>query len=159
MYYMLLCYGISSRSISLRFYILLNPTLSKHAEQQLHDFSRITKHRKATIRRAKVLTSQQKSRRKEASNQKVCTLSYLLIPCAISSKISSKDALVKVTMRRRCIITLPPTPNWSPYIFTLVQKVKIGHKNSTSVNKTKALSRLCKLFHSKKDLYFLHRRR
>ena len=23
--------------------------------------------------------------------------------------------------------TLPPTPNWSPYIFTLVQKVKIGH--------------------------------
>ena len=24
--------------------------------------------------------------------------------------------------------TLPPTPNWSPDIFTLVQKVKIGHK-------------------------------
>ena len=24
--------------------------------------------------------------------------------------------------------TLLPTPNWSPYIFTLVQKVKIGHK-------------------------------
>ena len=24
--------------------------------------------------------------------------------------------------------TLPPTPNWSPYIFTLVQKVKFGHK-------------------------------
>ena len=25
--------------------------------------------------------------------------------------------------------TLPPAPNWSPYILTLVQKVKIGHKN------------------------------
>ena len=26
--------------------------------------------------------------------------------------------------------TLPPTPNWSPNIFTLVQKVKLGHKQS-----------------------------
>ena len=25
--------------------------------------------------------------------------------------------------------TLPPTPYWSPYIFTLVQKIKIGHEN------------------------------
>ena len=32
--------------------------------------------------------------------------------------------------------TLPPTPNWSPEIFTLVQKVKIGHKKvHASINK------------------------
>ena len=33
--------------------------------------------------------------------------------------------------------------------FTLVQKVKIGHKNSCFFKQTKALPRLCKLFHSK----------
>ena len=50
--------------------------------------------------------------------------------------------------------TLPPTPNWSPYIFTLVQKVKIGHKKSCFYKQTKALPRLCKLFHSKMTCTF-----
>ena len=45
--------------------------------------------------------------------------------------------------------TLPPTPNWSPNIFTLVQKVKLGHKKSCLYKQTKALSRLWKLFHLK----------
>ena len=45
--------------------------------------------------------------------------------------------------------TLPPTPNWSPYIFTLVQKVKIGHKNQCFFEQTKALPRLYRLFHLK----------
>ena len=43
--------------------------------------------------------------------------------------------------------TLRPTPYWSPYIFKLVQKIKIGHKNSCFYKQTKALLRLCKLFH------------
>ena len=51
--------------IHLWFYILLNPTLSKHAVQQLHDFLRITKHRKATIRRVKVLPSEKKTQEKK----------------------------------------------------------------------------------------------
>ena len=47
------------------------------------------------------------------------------------------------------IYTLPPTPNWSPYILTLVQKAKFGHKKSCFYKQTKVLPRLCKLFHSK----------
>ena len=50
--------------------------------------------------------------------------------------------------------TLPPTPNWSPYIFTLVQKVKIGHKKSRFYKQKKALPRLCKLFHLKMTCTF-----
>ena len=38
--------------------------------------------------------------------------------------------------------------------FTLVQKVKIGHKNSCSYKQTKALPRLCELFHSKMTCTF-----
>ena len=45
--------------------------------------------------------------------------------------------------------TLSPTPYWSPGIFTLVQKVKFGHKNACFYKQTKALPRLCKLFHLK----------
>ena len=44
---------------------------------------------------------------------------------------------------------LPLTPNWSPYIFNLVQKVKVGHKNSCFYEQTKALPRLYKLFYLK----------
>ena len=47
------------------------------------------------------------------------------------------------------LYTLSPTPNWSPYILTLVQKAKIGHKKSCFYKQTKVLPRLCKLFHSK----------
>ena len=50
--------------------------------------------------------------------------------------------------------TLPPTPNWSPGIFMLVQKVKIGHKKSCLYKQTKALPRLCKLFHLKMTCTF-----
>ena len=50
--------------------------------------------------------------------------------------------------------TLLPTPNWSPYIFMLVQKVKLGHKNSCFYKQTKALPRLCKLFHLKMTCTF-----
>ena len=52
------------------------------------------------------------------------------------------------------VCTLPPTPNWSPYIFTLVQKVKVGHKNSCFHKQTKALQRLYKLFHLKMNCTF-----
>ena len=47
------------------------------------------------------------------------------------------------------VYTLPPTPNWSPYIFMLVQKVKLGHKKSCFYKQTKVLPRLYKLFHLK----------
>ena len=43
--------------------------------------------------------------------------------------------------------TLPPTPNWSPYIFMLLQ-------NSCFYRLTKALPRLYKLFHSKMTCTF-----
>ena len=45
--------------------------------------------------------------------------------------------------------TLPPTPNWTLYILTLVQKAKIGHKKPCFYKQTKVLPRLCKLFHLK----------
>ena len=54
----------------------------------------------------------------------------------------------------KCSFTLPPTPNWSPYIFTLVQKVKIGHKKICFYKQIKALPRLCKLFHLKMTCTF-----
>ena len=38
------------------------------------------------------------------------------------------DFLMSSKVFSQFIYTLPPTPNWSPYIFTLVQKVKLGHK-------------------------------
>ena len=50
--------------------------------------------------------------------------------------------------------TLQPTPNWSPDIFTLVQKVKIGHIKLMLYKQTKALPRLCKLFHLKMTCTF-----
>ena len=53
-----------------------------------------------------------------------------------------------------CMYTLPPTPNWSPYIFTLVQKVKLGHKNPCFYKQAKAFPRLCKLFHLKMTCTF-----
>ena len=43
--------------------------------------------------------------------------------------------------------TLLPTPNWSPYIFTLVQKIKLVIKKSCFYKQTKALLKICKLFH------------
>ena len=52
------------------------------------------------------------------------------------------------------LCTLPLTPNWSPYIFTLVQKVKLGHKKSCLYKQTKALPRLWKLFNLKMTCTF-----
>ena len=60
-----------------------------------------------------------------------------------------------MSTKAKCYInTLPPTPNWSPLVFPLVQKVKIGHKESCFYKQTKALPSLCKLFHIKMTFTF-----
>ena len=56
---------------------------------------------------------------------------------------------------RKRLNTLPPTPNWSPYIFTLVQKEKKSViNNSCFYKQSKVLPRLCKLFHLKMTCTF-----
>ena len=65
--------------------------------------------------------------------------------------------LKNILFNKSSLHTLPPTPNWSPYIFMLVQKVKIGHKKHDSVYK----QRLCRdsaIISFKHGLYFSHRR-
>ena len=60
---------------------------------------------------------------------------------------------------RRGGYTLPPTPNWSPYIFTLVLKVKVGHKKFMLLKINQGFAKTLQVISFKNDLYFLHRRR
>ena len=54
----------------------------------------------------------------------------------------------------KSVNTLLPTPNWLPYVCTLIQKVKIGHKGHGSINKPR-LSRDCASYFILKSCAFL----
>ena len=45
-----------------------------------------------------------------------------------SDNLSTYRNVYNINTCSTSLYTLPPTPNLSPYFFTLVQKVKIGHK-------------------------------
>ena len=51
-----------------------------------------------------------------------------------------------------------PSSNWSSYIFTLVQKVKVGHTKFTLLRINRGFAETLQVISFKNDLYFLHRR-